>query len=313
MPDPHAGFVVRDFKPAYLTPGRLPEMRHRAAAAEEQLRDCHICPRACAVDRTRDELGTCLIGHQAQIASAFPHLGEEDVLRGSRGSGTIFFAGCNLGCDFCQNADISRCNAERPVTPGDLARVMLGLQDVGCHNINFVTPSHVVPQIIAALIPAIETGLRLPLVYNTSAYDTVDTLRWLDGLVDIYMPDFKFATSSPGARYLNAPDYAEVARAAVSEMHRQVGDLQVDSAGRACRGVLVRHLVVPDHVAESAAIFQWLSEHISRDTFINIMGQYRPAHRVCPTRHPELNRPVTTSEMQQAYDSARTAGLWRFD
>jgi putative pyruvate formate lyase activating enzyme len=256
----------------------------------------------------------CRTSRHARVASAFPHFGEEDCLRGTRGSGTIFFALCNLGCVFCQNWDISQRDAGVEMDADGLARVMLDLQDQGCHNINLVTPSHVVPQIIEALAAAIERGLRLPVIYNTSAYDTLETLKLLDGLVDIYMPDFKFWSPETARRFANAPDYPQRARDALREMHRQVGPLRFDEDGVARRGVLVRHLVMPGQVEESGQIFTWLARNVSPDTFVNIMGQYRPENDVSVRNGTnDIGRRPTSGEMRDAYAAARAAGLWRFD
>lgn len=306
-------FTVQDFTPAYLAPGRLEELRERAAVAVGMLGDCPVCPRDCGVDRAAGTLGTCQIARRARVSSAFPHHGEESCLRGSRGSGTIFFTGCNLRCVFCQNDDISQCVAGREYGPGAIAEMMLALQEHGCHNINFVTPTHVLPQILESLVPAIEAGLRLPIVYNTSAYDSLACLRLLDGVVDIYMPDFKLWSEAVCERYLLARDYGERARAAVVEMHRQVGVLRMRADGVACRGLLVRHLVMPGLAQESAAVFRWLAEEVSADTFVNVMGQYRPSNRVGRERFIEINRRPTPEEMAAANRAARAAGLWRFD
>lgn len=240
-------------------------------------------------------------------------MGEERCLRGAWGSGTVFWAGCNLRCVFCQNADISQAAVGEECDAEGLADRMLWLQAAGCHNINFVTPEHVVPQVLAGLKSAVERGLRLPIVYNTSAYDSPEMLRLLDGVVDIYMPDFKLWSAAACGRLLEAEDYALRARAALREMHRQVGPLCFTPEGLARRGVLVRHLVMPGLLGESAAIFRFLAKELSPDTYVNIMGQYRPMHRVCGGGYTEINRPVTVAEMNDAYESARAAGLWRFD
>lgn len=311
MPDPR--FIVASPAPAYLAPGRREVLGRRAAAAAEALAACRLCPRGCGVDRGADELGTCQIGRRARVSSAFPHFGEEACLRGTRGSGTIFSLGCNLRCVFCQNDDISQGLTGQPCSAEQMAGLMLALQEQGCHNINLVTPTHVLPQVLEALAVAVDGGLRLPIVYNTSAYDALESLRWLDGLVDIYMPDFKLWSPAVTERYLLARDYAEHARAAIAEMHRQVGELRFTADGVACRGVLVRHLVMPGLLDESAAIFRWLADQVSPDTYVNIMGQYRPSNRVGREHYAEINRRPTAAEMSQAYGLARAAGLWRFD
>jgi putative pyruvate formate lyase activating enzyme len=312
MPGDAGRFIVEAFEPAYAALDGA-ALRRRVESAVAGLGTCRACPRSCAVDRLSDQVGTCQIGRFAHVSSAFPHFGEEDCLRGRRGSGTIFFSGCNLRCVFCQNADISQMVTGRAYGPREIAELMLVLQADGCHNINFVTPEHVVPQMLEALALAIDQGLRLPIVYNTSAYDAPESLRLLDGVVDIYMPDFKFWTADAGERYVGARDYGELARAAIAEMHRQVGDLKLSPDGVACRGLLVRHLVMPGLLAESAAILRFLAETISADTFVNIMGQYRPANRVCAHCCEEIDRPVSEAEMSQAYRLAWEAGLWRFD
>jgi putative pyruvate formate lyase activating enzyme len=258
-------------------------------------------------------MAVCANGRYARVASVAPHFGEENPLRGTRGSGTIFFAGCNLRCVFCQNYDISQGKAGTAVAPQDLARMMLSLQDLGCHNINFVTPEHVVPQILEALIIAVADGLRLPLVYNTSAYDSLESLRLLDGVVDIYMPDFKLWDADLAHHYLKARDYPAVARQAIQEMQRQVGDLQLDESGIAQRGVLLRHLVMPGLVGDTAVIMQFLADEVSPDLYLNLMAQYYPAHKVSGQKCPELNRRLRTDEYRQAHRAARAAGLWRFD
>jgi len=301
------------FEPAYLALHRRGELARRAEAALHHLESCDICPRTCG-DNRFEEIGTvCKTGRHARVVSYFPHMGEEDPLRGWEGSGTIFFGRCSLRCVFCQNYDISQMDTGREVTPQRLAQMMLELQRQNCHNINFVTPSHVVPQILEALVLAAEQGLRLPLVYNTGAYDTLHTLRLLDGIVDIYMPDFKFWDRDLARRYLAAPDYPEVARRAFREMQRQVGVLRLDEDGIARRGLLVRHLVMPGCQQDSARIMHFLAGEISPDTYVNIMAQYRPEGKVTAGKYPEINRGPTSAELQSVYVAARTAGLWRFD
>ncbi len=311
-------FVVDPFEPAYLK--LAPEaLRARALAAPEELRDCRACPRDCRCNRLNDERRACHTGRHAIVSSAFPHFGEEDCLRGFRGSGTIFFGLCNLRCAFCQNWDISQVRAGRELDADEIASLMLELQDQGCHNINFVTPEHVAPQVVEAIAAAAARGLRLPIVYNTSAYDALSSLRQLDGLVDVYMPDFKFWKPETALRLARAKDYPERARDAIREMHRQVGPLRFGPDGLARRGVLVRHLVMPGQTDEAAAIFEWLARELSPDTYVNVMGQYRPEYQVgTPAangtpRHLDIARRPTTAEMDDAYAAARRAGLWRFD
>ncbi len=306
-------------EPAYLALWREGLLDARREAALLELEDCRACPRDCGVNRLLDERSVCHTGRFALVSSAFAHHGEEACLRGRSGSGTIFFARCNLNCVFCQNADISQATAGREMNAVELAELMLALQAAGCHNVNFVTPEHVVPQIIEALAIAVPQGLRLPLVYNTGAYDALSSLRLMDGLVDIYMPDFKVWTEESARRLLKARDYPQRAREAIREMHRQVGPLEIDSAGLARRGVLVRHLVMPDLAQESEAIFEWLATELSVDTYVNVMGQYRPAHRVGrrgrdgQPRYREIDRPLLPVELEAALHAARAAGLHRFD
>ncbi len=301
------------FAPAYLALHRQGKLQRRADTAVTQLQSCHVCPRDCGVDRLAGETAVCKLGRYAWVSSYFPHFGEENCLRGWQGSGTIFFAMCNLRCVFCQNYDISQFKTGEEVTPLRLAEMMLELQETGCHNINFVTPEHVVPQILEALPLAVEAGLHLPLVYNTSAYDSLESLRLLDGIVDIYMPDFKMWDEKLSLRYLKAKDYPAAAQQALREMQRQVGVLKLDERGLARRGVLVRHLVMPGDVAGTAAIMRFLAEELSPDTFVNIMVQYYPAGKVANGRYPEINRRITRQEYEQALQAAREAGLWRFD
>jgi putative pyruvate formate lyase activating enzyme len=293
------------------------ELHERARRAVAGLADCRACPRDCRVDRLEDKWAACKTGRYAVVSSCFPHQGEEDCLRGWAGSGTIFFSHCNLRCVFCQNFDISQAVRPGPVEPGssaeELAAMMLGLQRLGCHNINFVTPEHVVPQVIESTALAADSGLTLPIVYNTSAYDAMESLELLDGIVDIYMPDFKYWSSEMSAKYLKAEDYPEAARAAIQEMHRQVGALKVDADGIATRGVLIRHLVMPGHLDDTRAILEWIARELGSDTYINLMNQYRPAGRVCAEHYPEINRPVTSAEFRQAVEIALELGLTRLD
>ncbi len=304
----------REFLPAYLGLG-LAELRRRAKRAVEGLERCRACPRDCDVDRLADAWSACKTGRYAVVTSAFPHTGEEDCLRGRNGSGTIFFGHCNLRCAFCQNFEISQGLSSRTegLPPAELARGMLRLQETGCHNINLVTPEHVVPQVLEALVLAAEGGLRLPLVYNTSGYDSLESLRLLEGIVDIYMPDLKLFDADLARRYLKAEDYPEVARAALKEMHRQVGPLRIGADGLARRGVLIRHLVMPGLGEESRAILQWIARELGPDSYVNVMGQYRPGGVVGPGRHPELNRPLRREELLAALQVAREAGLSRLD
>jgi putative pyruvate formate lyase activating enzyme len=301
---------------AYLNLGSA-ELHERARRAVASLADCRACPRDCRVNRLEDMWAACKTGRYAVVSSCFAHMGEEDCLRGWNGSGTIFFSHCNLRCVFCQNYDISQAVKPGPARPGsrpeELARMMLELQRLRCHNINFVTPEHVVPQVIEAVALAVDGGLTLPIVYNTSGYDSFESLELLDGIIDIYMPDFKYWSEESSAKYLKAKDYPRAARSAIKEMHRQVGPLEMDSNGLATRGVLIRHLVMPGGLGETRAILEWIASELGGDTYINLMGQYRPAGRVCAERYPELNRRPTSSEFQQAYDIAHRLGLTRLD
>ncbi len=298
-----------DFEPAYLVLHRRGELKQRAQEALTGLRDCRVCPRNCGVDRLADKSAACKTGRYAQVASCFPHFGEEDCLRGWNGSGTIFFGMCNLRCVFCQNFDISQADQSQEVNAVELAGLMLELQDRGCHNINFVTPEHVVPQLLEALVVAAEAGLRLPLVYNTSAYDSMESLRLLDGVVDIYMPDFKFWDAALSLRYLKAKDYPEAARRAITEMHRQVGPLKFDERGLAKRGVLVRHLVMPGLLDETRRILEFLTGEIGPETYVNVMAQYHPTGKVNGDKYAEINRCLTTPEYEAAVQMARDLGL----
>jgi putative pyruvate formate lyase activating enzyme len=286
-------------------------LKRRAEAAYARLRECDICAWECQCDRFSDKLGICQTPDRARLSSFGPHLGEEDPLRGWRGSGTIFFARCNLRCQYCQNYDISQADSGQLVEPQELAAVMLELQSYGCHNINFVSPSHVVPQILSAVLIAAQAGLRLPLVYNTGGYDSLKTLALLDGVIDIYMPDMKYADERTGLRYSKIHDYPQVNQAAVKEMHRQVGDLVIDERGLARRGLLVRHLVLPNDLAGTAQIVKFLAEDISPDTYLNLMDQYRPAYKA--RQHEKLDRPLKREEYTQALRLAQEAGLRRLD
>jgi putative pyruvate formate lyase activating enzyme len=283
------------------------ELQSRAEEAIRRLEHCEICPRRCGVNRIEGELGFCRTGRLAKVSSAGPHYGEEPPLVGYHGSGTIFFAGCNLACVFCQNYEISQLDMGVEVTAERLAGIMMHLQLTGCHNINLVTPTHVVPQILEALVIASEMGLSIPLVYNSGGYDSVDTLRLLDGIVDIYMPDAKYGSDEMAMRYSNAPGYVGVMKAAIKEMHRQVGDLVIEN-GIAVRGLLVRHLVLPDNLAGTDEVVRFISE-LSKNTYINIMDQYRPEYRA--DRYRELSRRITLSEYREALRLARAAGLSR--
>jgi putative pyruvate formate lyase activating enzyme len=299
------------FAPAYLN---LPagELERRVDQAWARLEDCSLCPRDCHVNRRRTTKGAvCRSGERAVVASFGPHFGEESCLVGRHGSGTIFFSWCNLRCQFCQNCDISQLGEGREVAPEQIAAMMLDLQERGCHNINFVTPSHVVPQILAAVTIATRHGLCLPLVYNTGGYDALVSLSLLDGVVDIYMPDVKYADESLARKYSKVRNYPALNQATVKEMHRQVGDLVLDGNGVALRGLLVRHLVLPDGIAGTADIVRFLADEISPDTFLNVMDQYRPCFNA--GNLPDVSRSITSQEYREAIRFAEVAGLRRLE
>ena len=302
-----------EFQPAYLKLWQSGELARRVELGLEKLADCALCPRNCHVNRIENKTKTCKTGRYAVVSSYFAHHGEERCLRGQRGSGTIFFSWCNLRCVFCQNYEISWQGEGRTVKPEELAEMMLALEAQGCHNINLVTPEHVVPQILEALLLAAPRGLHLPLVYNTSAYDSLDSLALMDGVVDIYMPDFKFWDPEQARLYAKAPDYPEAARRAIREMHRQVGPLVTDEQGVALRGILLRHLVMPGGAAGTGDIMQWIARELSSETYVNLMAQYRPAGQVTPKQYPEINRCITAKEFHQAREAFRAAGLYRLD
>ncbi len=307
----------KDFVPAYIRTYETDKhiLEEKVEQALQVLQKCEVCPRNCHINRLENKTAVCRTGRYAYVASAFPHFGEEDCLRGWCGSGTIFFSFCNLKCVFCQNFDISWEGNGMILIPSELAKVMISLQEEGCHNINFVTPEHVVPQIMEAIPLAIEMGLRLPIVYNTSAYDSSHSLEIMDGIVDIYMPDFKFWDRKLSFFYMAAEDYPDVACAAIKEMHRQVGPLTFDENSLALRGVLVRHLVMPNRVAGTRQICRFIVNQISRDTYINIMDQYRPEGRVLkiPAKYEGINRPTVRAEYEEGLKIACEEGLYRFD
>src|SRR5690606_9249154 len=296
------------YEPAYLTLLRSGELAARVEQARAALHDCQLCAWMCRVDRTR-RVGFCRTGQDAIVSSAFPHRGEEDPLSGWFGSGTIFFSNCNLRCQYCQNYEISQQGEGIVVSAERLADMMLRLQAARCHNINFVSPSHVIPQIIEAVYLAAQQGLKLPLVYNTGGYDSLEGLALLDGIIDIYMPDMKYSDPAIARRFSKIRDYPAHNWGAVREMHRQVGDLTLDEHGIARRGLLVRHLVLPGGLAGTAEIVRFLADEISPNTYINIMGQYHPAWRVRERNLPPLNRPVRPDEVAAARKLAEDAGL----
>ena len=283
-----------------------PDARERADRLYAALACCEICPRRCGVNRLDGEIGFCGVAERALLASAGPHFGEEAPLVGRGGSGTIFFAGCNLGCIFCQNSDISHGRSGQPVSPARIARVMLRLEAKGCHNVNVVTPTHVTAQVMQAIAIARGQGLRLPIVYNCGGYESLETLEALEGFIDIYMPDAKYADGAVAAQLSAAPDYPDVMFAALREMHRQVGDLAIEG-GVATRGLLVRHLVLPEDMAGSKAILDFLATELSPNTYVNVMAQYRPCYRADECE--ALRRPPTHREFSEAYHYAADLGL----
>ena len=299
------------YVPSYIALYSQGLLDERIQQAVEMLKECRVCPRECLAGRSVGELGVCRTGRRAELSSYHAHFGEEEPLVGRNGSGTIFITHCNLLCSFCQNYDISHEGRGHEASPDVLAGLMIELKIRGCHNINFVTPSHVIPQILEALPIAIEAGLNVPLVYNSGGYDRVETLRLLDGVFDIYMPDFKFWDNAIAERFMGVKDYADRTREAVKEMHRQVGDLVMNEEGIAQRGLLVRHLVMPEGLAGTYDIARFLAEEVSSDTYINVMGQYRPCGDA--GQWPELSRPLYVEELNQAKELARKAGLHRLD
>ena len=305
----------RSQRPGYLHLSGSGELEERARRAHEVLRDCVVCPQECRVNRIEGELGFCRTGLLPMVSSYSPHFGEESPLVGRNGSGTIFFAGCNMRCEFCQNFSISQCGIGTAVSCEDLAGIMLRLQERRCHNINFVSPSHVVPQILRAVAIAADRGLSLPLVYNSGGYDSVETLRLLDGVIDIYMPDAKYGRDDVAWELSHAPGYTARMQAALAEMHRQVGDLVVDADGIAVRGMIIRHLVLPGNLATSEIVMKFIADEISRDSYVNIMAQYHPAWRAVEGgRSPvlaALQRPITAREYEYAIRCAEENGLSR--
>ena len=296
-------------QPAYIALYEKGELQRRVEVLAEILTHCCLCPRACKVNRLNGEKGYCQAGAEVMISSAFPHFGEEPPLVGSHGSGTIFLTHCNLRCVFCQNYDISHLGEGKSISCSELAQLMIDLQLRGCHNINFVTPTHYVPQIVAALPAAIELGLTIPLVYNCGGYESSEAIKLLDGIIDIYMPDTKFSREETAALYCNAPDYPRVLQEVLLEMHRQVGDLMLDERGIPYRGLLIRHLVMPHGVAGTSEIIVFIARRVSANSYVNIMDQYRPLYRA--GAYQEIGRPISTGEYREAIAMARDAGLRR--
>lgn len=297
--------------PGYLALASTGELARRAEAARSELARCRLCPHECGVDRLAGQKGFCRTGSRAVLASYGPHFGEESVLVGRRGSGTVFLAHCSLRCVFCQNYDISHLGHGTPVTDEELAACFLRVQGMGCHNLNLVSPTHVLAQILDALCIAVPAGLALPIVWNTGGYESPRALALLDGVVDIYMPDAKYQDAEIGQRLSGVPDYPAVNQAALREMHRQVGDLEVDPSGLARRGLLVRHLVLPHGMAGTEALARFLAEEISPQTYINVMAQYRPCYQAPSV--PGLERPLSLRDYHKATEQVRAAGLYRLD
>ena len=294
--------------PSYLNLSKK-ELNFREEKFFQLLERCEVCPRKCRVNRIKAEKGSCKLGVLPVVSACHPHFGEEAPLVGAQGSGTIFFTSCNLACVYCQNYEISQLRKGKSISFEELSEKMIFLQNLGCHNINLVTPTPQVPQILKGLSLATEKGLKVPLVYNTNAYDSLKTLKLLDGVIDIYMPDTKYSNNKIALKYSQIPNYFPIMKKAIKEMHRQVGDLIINEKGIALRGLLVRHLVFPNDLAGSEKIFQFLAKEISKNTFINIMDQYQPYFRA--NNFPELNRPITSQEHQKALHLAKRAGLKR--
>lgn len=299
-----------DFTAAYL---RLPDdlFDEKIRALDETIRRCTLCPRACGIDRASGERGFCRTGDLPFVSSWGAHFGEERPLVGSHGSGTIFMGNCNLGCIFCQNYTISHLGEGEEISLERLAGLMIALQEAGCHNINFVTPTHQTPSIVKAVRIAADRGLRIPLVYNCGGYEALETVSLLEGIIDIYMPDFKYWEGKYAARYSAAEDYPEIAKAAIKEMHRQVGDLYIDDFGIAKRGLLIRHLVLPENMAGTEGVVRFIADEISKNAYVNIMDQYHPCFKA--SANPPLNRRITSKEYSTALESALKAGLKRID
>ena len=297
--------------PAYLETLKTGLLEEKAAAARKHMQQCNLCPRRCGVNRLAGETGFCRTADRAWVSSFAPHFGEEAPLVGNGGSGTIFFTHCNLLCLFCQNFDISHGGKGEPVEDASLAEMMLQLQKAGCCNINFVTPSHVVPQILSAVALAAAKGLQVPLVYNSGGYDRIETLKLLEGVVDIYMPDFKFWDPGIAEQACQAGDYPDVARRALFEMHRQVGDLQIGNDKIAYRGVLLRHLVLPGGRAGTFKIMEFVAQQVSANTYVNVMPQYRPCGRAGEIEG--LEKKPTDADIEEALAATRKAGISRID
>lgn len=293
--------------PSYIDAFKTKALHQKAATAKEALASCCICPRKCKVNRLKDELGFCRTGLHAIVNSTFSHFGEEPPISGTRGSGTIFFSRCNLRCCYCQNYQFSQLEEGRPASSEELADYMLKLQEEGCHNINFVTPTHVLPQILEALIPAIQGGLRIPLVYNTSGYELPETIRLLDGIIDIYLPDMRYAHNAHAVRYSSAPGYPELNKGAVKEMFRQVGTATFDAQEVIRRGLIIRHLVLPQDISGTEEIFAFISRELTPETYISLMSQYHPYFEA--QKYPPLDREITLEEYENAVELLKKYNL----
>ncbi|MBN2012531.1 radical SAM protein [candidate division KSB1 bacterium] len=300
---------MQQFQPGYIELNKSIELRLRVADLKSMLGSCSLCPRNCGINRLNNEKGYCNAGAEVEIASYFTHFGEEPPLIGKYGSGTIFFTHCHLRCSFCQNADISKYGKGRSYSTIELANMMLNLQRQNCHNINLVSPTHYVPQIVDALSIAVRNGLDVPLVFNCSGYESLEVLQLLDGVVDIYLPDVKFNTRQGGHVYLNASDYSDIWKPVIREMHRQVGDLQLNDLGVAVKGLMVRHLVMPGDITASNEIMKFIAEEISTNTYINIMQQYQPYDKALTDK--VINRSIRMDEFQAVVQQARSYGLHR--
>jgi putative pyruvate formate lyase activating enzyme len=311
-PEPRPAAVEPEFEPPYLRLHRTGELRRRGQQLWEYLEECRLCPRECGAHRLAGKKGVCRSDARLMVAAHHPHFGEERGLVGHGGSGTIFFTNCSLRCVFCINWEISQGGYGSPCEVEDLAQMMLDLQARGCHNLNIVTPTHYSPHLLLALDLAAAKGLRLPLVYNTFGWERLEILKLLDQVVDIYLPDFKYASGEMAGRYSSGAErYPEVTQAALLEMHRQVGVAHPAADGLIYRGLMIRHLVLPNRVSGSAEVFRWIAQHLPRDTYVNVMAQYRPAYQA--HRFPELSRRLTAAEFQEAVEAARSAGLTNLD
>jgi putative pyruvate formate lyase activating enzyme len=298
-----------NYIPRYITLNETGELQKRIHTLNDILRECTLCPRQCGVNRTKGERGFCRAGEKLMISSSLPHFGEEAPLVGNRGSGTIFLTHCNLQCIFCQNYDISHLGQGAPFSAEQLAWHMYSLQQRGCHNINFVTPTHYLPQIIAAIPYAVNLGLHIPLVYNCGGYESLEAITLLDGIIDIYMPDVKFSDSTVSEKYAHAPDYPTVVKRVLQEMHRQAGDLQISAKGIAEKGLLIRHLIMPNGLAGTRELMHFIATEVSTHSYVNVMSQFRPEYET--SSYPELNRAITHQEGREAIANAINEGLYR--